>query len=95
MRRGSYSIEDEESLGDASSPRGGRGGVCINSLEQHEWVIEIDNNTLKESRRASLSDKIDLTSRYLFPISFFLFNVFYWFAYVYDIRVLPEEARDI
>ena len=49
----------------------------------------------KQAEEISLSDRIDITSRYLFPIAFLLFNIFYWFAYVYDIRVLPESARDM
>ena len=63
-------------------------------IEQKQLVIKVKRKT-KEAREVALSDKIDLTSRYLFPISFLLFNVFYWLAYVYDIRILPESARDI
>ena len=94
MRRGSYRVDDEESLEAGCSPGGQKCNICSTNLEQEQLVIKVEMET-KKAREVALSDKIDLTSRYLFPISFLLFNVFYWLAYVYDIRFLPENARDI
>ena len=94
MRRGSYRVDDEVSLEAASSPSGQKCNICPTNLEQEHLMIKVEKK-IKEAREVVLSDKIDLTSRFLFPISFLLFNVFYWSAYVYDIRLLPENARDI
>lgn len=94
MRRGSYRVDDEESLETGCSTRGQKCNICSANLEQEQFVIKVEMKT-KKARGVALSNKIDLTSRYLFTISFLLFNVFYWLAYVYDIRFLPENARDI
>lgn len=92
MRRGSYIVDDEESLNVAPSPRRQKSSNCLNKLEQ---LMDKDEKQLKQDQQVGLSDNIDITSRYLFPTSFLMFNIFYWIAYVYDIRVLPENARDI
>ena len=92
MRRGSYLIKDTASINIPSTRR--KCGVFSRSSEQDQLVIEIEKR-MKESPNVSLSDKIDFTSRYLFPVSFISFNVLYWFAYAYDMRVLPENARGI
>ena len=81
MRRGSYLIEDTVSIN--ILPRSRKCGVFSRSPEQDQLVIEIEKR-MKESPNVSLSDKIDFTSRYLFPVSFISFNVLYWFAYAYD-----------
>lgn len=92
MTRRSYLIEDTPS--NNIPPRRRRCGVFPRGPEQDQLVIEIEKR-MKKSPNVSLSDKIDFTSRYLFPVSFILFNVLYWFAYAYDMRVLPENSRGI
>ena len=92
LRRGSYRIDEEEIIEAPPNFKRQKSSICDyngNHIKHGQGKI------CKQAEEISLSDRIDITSRYLFPIAFLLFNIFYWFAYVYDIRVLPESARDM
>ncbi|KAM7431898.1 Gamma-aminobutyric acid receptor subunit alpha-4 [Porites harrisoni] len=92
LRRGSYRIDEEEIIEAPPNFKSQKSSTCDyngNHIKHGQGKI------CKQAEEISLSDRIDITSRYLFPIAFLLFNIFYWFAYVYDIRVLPESARDM
>jgi len=94
MKRGSYRVDVEDSPGVSPSLTSKKDCTCLHSLGQEKVMIN-DKKQTKKGKKIGLSDKIDITSRYLFPISFLVFNICYWFVYVYDIRVLPESARDL
>ena len=92
LRRGSYRIDEEEIIEAPPNFKRQKSSVCDYNGKH---IKHGQGKICKQAEEISLSDRIDMTSRYLFPIVFLLFNIFYWFAYVYDIRVLPESARDM
>ena len=92
LRRGSYRIDEEEIIEAPPNFKRQKSGICDHNGNH---IKHGQGKICKQAEEISLSDRIDITSRYLFPSAFLLFNIFYWFAYVYDIRVLPESARDM
>ena len=51
-------------------------------IDKSSASVEMSNKALRRFRSYQCGTIIDRTSRYLFPFSFVLFNVFYWYYYL-------------